>query len=57
METGQGFRKVSNEETLVLPDLEVAQSLARLFLPILQSLPLRTVFLTKFSSRQGRDNG
>ena len=40
MDIGQGFEKVSSEGTLVLIDLEVTQLLAKLFLPVLQGLPL-----------------
>ena len=40
MVTRQGFEKVSSEGTLVLTDLEVAQSLARWYQPTLQSLPI-----------------
>ena len=40
METGQGFKTMSSEGNLALTDLEVAQSLARLFLLSLQSIPL-----------------
>ena len=40
METEKGFKKENSEGNLVPTSSEVGQLLARLFLPILQGLPL-----------------